>query len=97
MEVEVKVKVDNLEDIRKKLIEIGAKFTHSNTQEDKYFKKPGFENRTQGPGDFVARIRKQGEKNTLTTKTLTEILGAWVEHETEIKKPEAVEKMLLLK
>jgi predicted adenylyl cyclase CyaB len=40
------------------------------------------------------RIRNQAGKHMLTSKTLTEFLGVWDEHETIIGSPEEVEKML---
>jgi predicted adenylyl cyclase CyaB len=85
MEVEVKAKVDDLNGYREKLKEMGV-----------VFGGPGFEKKINGPGDFIVRIRDHDGKYTLTSKTLTEVLGVWDEYETGIENPESVEKMLLL-
>ena len=96
MEVEVKAKITELENFRKKLIEMGTKFNKPVTQEDRYFKPKGHEKEVSGPGNFIVRIRNEEGKHTLTTKALTEIRGAWKEFETDIEKPEEVEKMLMM-
>jgi len=95
MEVEVKARLEDLEGIKKKLVAMGVVFNGSVTQKDKYFRKKGFEKRPQGPGDFIARIRVAEGETTICTKTLTDVLGAWIENETEIKSPEEMEKILL--
>lgn len=96
MEVEVKARVENLEDVKKKLVELGVQFNGSVSHNDRYFKPKGFDQRVQGPGDYIVRIRKEGNNHILTTKALTEIMGAWIEHETEIDNPGEMEKMLLM-
>ncbi len=95
MEIEVKVRLKDLESIKKRLLEKGAVFGEPVVQEDMYFKEPGFDpNRIQGPGDIIVRVRREDGKSILTLKALTEILGAWKEHETEIANPEEMENIL---
>jgi adenylate cyclase class 2 len=84
MEVEMKVRVEDLESMKKKLESLGARFQSAMEQRDEYFKPRGFESRAQGPGDWIVRVRRSGADKMLTLKALTEISGAWVEHETGI-------------
>ena len=94
MEIETKIKVDNLNDAKKKLVSLGATFSHTTRQIDDYYKEKGKEKETQRPGSFLLRIRKQKEKSQLAFKALTNKTGVWIEHETDISKPEEVEKIL---
>jgi len=88
MEVEVKAKVDNLDEIKERLESMGALFGKEIEQNDTFFKPADFNKKPQGPGDWILRIRKQGEKKFLTLKALTEVTGAWKEHETLIQNGE---------
>ncbi len=94
MEVEVKARLKSLEEIKKKLESLGAKFLAPVEQRDAYFKPKGFDEKKQGPGDWVLRIRSSNGKSILTLKILTEILGAWHEYETGIEKEEQAKKIL---
>lgn len=94
MEIEAKVKVESLNAVKKKLIDMGAQFSEKKKQVDYIFKQKGKEYAEQGPGDYIWRIRKSA-RNTLTFKALTETAGVWVEHETEIGNIEEMKKILL--
>jgi len=94
MEVEARVKVNNLEEIKKKLTDLGAEFFAEKTQIDSIFKPKGFELRPQGPGDIILRVR-ESDKNYLTFKAFTEQPGVWVEHETVIENPKEAKQILL--
>ncbi len=95
MEIEVKVRLRDLDSVRNRLIERGAVFNRPIVQKDMYFKPPGFDpKKTQGPGDVIVRIRKGERKHRLTLKALTDILGAWIEHETKIEDPGEMENIL---
>ena len=94
MEIETKIKTNDLEGLKKKLEEMGAEFWEPVVQEDDFFKQKGKEMETQRPGSFILRIRKQGKKAFLTFKALTETTGAWVEHETAIDNPNEMSDML---
>jgi predicted adenylyl cyclase CyaB len=94
MEIEAKVKVEDLEQVKQKLIQMGAQFSEKKKQIDHIFKPKGKEFAEQGPGDYIWRIRESA-RNKLTFKALTETAGVWVEHETEIKDPEEMKKILL--
>ncbi|MFQ5647646.1 MAG: class IV adenylate cyclase [Candidatus Aenigmatarchaeota archaeon] len=96
MEIEVKVRLEDLEEMKRKLAGRGAVFEEPVVQEDRYFKPKGFEKKVQVPGDFIVRIRKAWGKVILTSKILTEVRGAWIENETDITDPEEMEKILLL-
>jgi adenylate cyclase class 2 len=95
MEIEVKAKVEDLEEVKRKLIELGAEFTHSNQQDDSFFKPKGREMEDQGPGSRIIRIRKQEDRSFLTMKEMTDTSGVWGEHETEIGNPEETRDMLM--
>tara|TARA_Y100000310_G_scaffold240778_1_gene244682 strand:- start:1648 stop:2202 length:555 start_codon:yes stop_codon:yes gene_type:complete len=94
MEVEARVKVDSLEEVKEKLVGLGAEFYKEKNQVDSIFKKKGDELKPQGPGDFILRIR-ESDKNFLTFKALTETTGAWVEHETEVQNAEEMNEILV--
>ena len=93
-EVEMRFKCPDLEDFKSNLIKMGAKLSGPEIQEDFYFRPKGKENAEQKPGDFILRIRRTKDKKFLTLKGLTEIRGAWLEHELEINNAEEAEKML---
>jgi len=93
MEIETRAKVKDLSKIRKKLIELGAKFTRAEQQDDSYFKPKGTKMENQGPGSFITRIRK-GNKITLTVKELTDRSGVWREYETEVSDLEQTKRIL---
>jgi predicted adenylyl cyclase CyaB len=93
MEVETRVKVDDLQQLKSKLVKLGASFSSEKCQADTIYKRKGEEGKTQGPGDFILRIR-ESTKNLFTLKALTDKAGVWVEHETEISNPEEMKKIL---
>jgi adenylate cyclase class 2 len=95
MEIEVKAKVGDLAQIKKKLIELGAEFTNSEQQDDSYFKPKGREMEDQGPGSFIVRIRKGSAKSFLTLKEMSEETGVWPEHETAVDNPGQAREILL--
>ena len=94
MEIETKIKTDDLEAMKNKLVEMGAEFWDTVIQEDDWFKQKGKEMETQKPGSYILRIRKQGERSFFTFKALTETTGAWVEHETTIDNPDEMQEIL---
>ena len=94
MEIEVKVRLEDIEAMKQKLAGRGAVFEEPVTHSDHYFKQRGYNDRAQGPGDFIIRIRKVGDKAILTCKVLTEVRGAWIENETEIADPDEMERIL---
>lgn len=94
MEIETKIKTDDLKGLKKKLESLGAKFTHTVKQSDEYYKQKGREMETQKPGSFILRIREQPDKSMFCIKVLTETTGAWIEHETKIEKPAELRKIL---
>lgn len=95
MEIEARVKIEDLEKIKQKLVELGASFGGIRKQEDLYFyNKEEIKNKTKGPGSSVLRIRKSNN-NYLTYKAFTEQLGAWEEHEVIIDDPEAMKEILV--
>ena len=94
MEVEVKAKVKDMVELKKKFEDMGASFNTPVSQVDAYFKPKGFDEKPEGPGSWIVRIRDSNDKKTLTLKALTEILGAWVEYETAIENGEQARKIL---
>ena len=93
MEVEVKAKVENLNEIRKTLSDMGAIFKEKLFQKDAVNKLKGEEKNVE-PGSFMLRIREEKKKNYLTFKAFTDRFGAWEEYETEISDPKEMDKML---
>jgi len=95
MEIEARVKVENLELLRSKLKELGAQFGRKEKQSDVIFKPKGQEQVVQKAGSYILRIRKTDSKTIFTFKALTEVAGSWVEHELEISSAEEMEKIIL--
>jgi adenylate cyclase class 2 len=94
MEVEMKVKIDDIDALRKKLESMGANFNEAVDQTDVYFKKKGFDSKPEGPGAWILRIRDSEGEKALTLKALTEVTGAWLEHETGIDNVEQARKIM---
>ena len=92
-EIEVKIKLDGVVQVKKKLEGLGVTWHRPQTLIDKYFRPKGKERETQKPGSFIVRIRRANE-NFLTIKGLTDRKGVWEEYETKIEDPEAMEKIL---
>lgn len=93
MEIEIRAEIDNISNIEKKLIELGASLVKKKKQIDKYFgeinlfKKVGY--------SFMMRVRIEGNKNYLTYKgAASKKDGVWEEYEFEIVDASASEKML---
>ena len=95
MEIEVKAKLDDLEEVKKKLLDLGAEFSIIKQQDDLFFKPKGREMEDTVPGSTLVRIRNQEEKSFLTMKEMTETSGVWGEHETEISNPDETKSILL--
>ena len=95
MEIEIRAKVDFLEETKKKLEGLGTEFKKEIEQNDYIFKKKGTEKDVQRPGSFLLRLRKVGDKSSLTYKALTEVTGAWDEHQIKIDNFEETKNILL--
>ncbi len=93
MEVEIRAKVKDPKEIRRKLEAMGAEFGKEKKQVDYIFKRKGEEKKEQKPGDFILRIR-DSDKKTFTFKALTDVTGAWEEYQTAIDSPEQMRKIL---
>jgi predicted adenylyl cyclase CyaB len=92
-EIEVKIKLENVSKIKKKLEDLGVSWKPPQTLIDKYYRPYGKERETQRPGSFIVRIRRANE-NSLAVKGLTGRKGVWEEYETKIGDAEAMEKIL---
>jgi len=93
MEIEIRAEINNIADIEKKLIGLGAKLVKRKKQVDKYFgeinlfKKIGY--------SFMMRVRNEGDKNYLTYKgAASKKDGVWEEYEFEIVNGDVAQKML---
>jgi len=96
LEVEVKAKLAGtagLNAIKQKLGGLKARLVEELVQHDEYYYREP-DRKTRGPGDFIVRIRKQGNENYLGYKELTETTGAWKEYESRVEDAEAVKKIL---
>ncbi len=94
MEVELKARVKDLDSMRKRLESLGVSFGNTVEQKDVYFKPRGFDEKPEGTGSWIVRIRTSGNKKTLTLKALTEMLGVWKEYETAIDNDEQARRIL---
>lgn len=93
LEIEVKVKLDNLHKTKALLSKMGVAWGKTKVLIDHYFRLKEKVREDQGPGSYVLRVRKNKE-NFLTMKLLTERRGVWEEYETKIEDPETLEKIL---
>ena len=94
MEVEVKAKVDNLEEIKNKLRDLGTTFDKRIKKEEDFYYKIGSEIYNFEPGSFVLRVRDGNKGKLLTFKALTDRYGVWDEHEVKIDNIEEMKKIL---
>jgi adenylate cyclase class IV len=60
-EIEVKIKLDNVAQAKKKIADLGVSWSKPQTLIDKYYRPKGKERDTQRPGSFVVRIRRANE------------------------------------
>jgi adenylate cyclase class 2 len=81
-EVEAKARVNDLEELARKVERIGGKFVKEVTQEDLYFRHPF---RDLKERDEALRLRKEGENYTLTFKGRRVGSGAKIREELEVK------------
>ncbi len=79
IEVEVKARVNHLEDIKKELISLGTKFLRKEKQTDKIFGHPKFldSNNMIIEGGIVPRIRQRGNKIILEFKEICRDKGGF--------------------
>jgi len=90
MEVEIRACVKDLDDIRSKLLSIGAKYIGKLSQEDHYYYP-----KNEEKSNFVLRVRSANDKHELAHKALTDKDGVWREFSTSIDKPDQTIKLLL--
>ncbi len=94
MEIEIRVKVESLSDLKDKLVVKGAVFSGRKSQHDVIFKRDDQVNDVQKPGSFILRVRESSTGHKLTFKSLTEVTGSWIEHETTIDDAQETRQML---
>lgn len=93
MEIEVKVKLDDVGKLKKDIENLGATWSGIKIQVDAYYKAKDDVTAVQKPGSFILRVRRDS-KNKLTFKAFTDRRGVWEEIETVIEDPDAMEKIL---
>lgn len=93
MEIEIRTKISNIEEIEKKIQNLGAKYIKEINLYDQYFgaielyKKIGY--------SFVVRIRKSNDDYFLAVKSAKlKMDGCWEEYELLIKNPKIYLEML---
>jgi adenylate cyclase class 2 len=89
MEVEVRAKLGNAEDILSKIKELGSKLKYEAHQKDIYFKPINSEKQ------FILRLRLKDKESELVYKELTNKDGVWKEFSTKISDFEEMRKILL--
>jgi adenylate cyclase class 2 len=94
MEVEIKVKLKNLNSIKNKLLKLGAKIGKSKKQLDIFYKPKNKAWSTLEPGSYILRVRESNGDKFLTFKALTSIKGAWEEYEVKIDNIRAMQKII---
>lgn len=94
MEIEARVRINSIEETRRKLAAFGAVFATKKVQVDRYFKERGREKETQGPGSALLRLRDENGECFVTIKKLTKQQGVWHEHETKVESIFEMEQIL---
>lgn len=96
-EIEIKLKVKDLDALEKKLVESGCIFSEPIRQEDVIYSSApntGARFAEAHEGHVAIRIRKQGNKAEFTLKQQKSNEMDNIEHETEVKDPEAIHGIL---
>lgn len=93
-EIEVKAKVNNLEEIKKKLTTLGCAFSESVIQKDKIFFKQGITLHNIPKDNVVLRIRDENDKHTLTLKRKLGQNLANIEKEVTISDPKQAQGII---
>lgn len=93
-EIEVKVKVENLDEVIKKLEEKGCSISESITQQDYVFISPevSYDDMKFGDNFLRVRVTPKGSYFTLKQKQKNEL--DCIEEETDISDPESMKKAL---
>lgn len=94
MEVEIKVKIEDIEDIVERLKKLDALIEKPKKQVDCYFMRKDHEMGTYRAGDFIVRIRDCEKGKFLTYKEITDRKGIWKEHEVKIDNLREMESIL---
>ncbi|MBN1385627.1 class IV adenylate cyclase [Candidatus Woesearchaeota archaeon] len=89
----LRARIESLEEVKQKLLDIGTLFCGSTTQVDHYFKPIGQEQSIQKPGAFIIRVRDEVDKKSINLKKLR-AHGDWIEHYVEIKNASEMNSML---
>src|SRR3989344_5992955 len=97
-EIEIKLKVDNLNELEKKLAENGCVFSEPINQHDIIYSLKNSQEKfsKSKEGDIIMRIRRQNNIAELNLKKQMSYEMDNIEYETEIKDPDAVHQILLL-
>lgn len=93
-EIEVKAKVDDLENIVKKLQEKGCVISEPITQKDSVYISPEVSYEDMKFGDNFLRVRETKNRSYFTLKQMQANELDNIEEETEISDPEAMKKSL---
>lgn len=93
-EIEVKARVENIEDIKKSLEGRGCIFSQAVEQYDRVFIETSLTYNDVGIGVPVARIRSQGGRHIFTLKKPIGNMLDKQEHETEVADPEELKACL---
>ncbi|MEK7634893.1 MAG: class IV adenylate cyclase [Patescibacteria group bacterium] len=95
-EIEIKLRVNNLEEIEKKLKERGCIVSEPISQYDVNYSLKGSRNEFESAqeGDIIIRLRHLKDTTQLNLKQQRSGEGDNLEYETEVKDPEAIHKML---
>lgn len=96
-EIEIKIKVKNLDHIRKQLEERGCVISDPRSQHDVIYSKGGSVEEWQSAkeGDVILRIRRMEDRAQFNLKQQRSSEMDNLEYETEVKDPEAIHKILL--
>ena len=93
-EVEVKAKVDNLDALKEKLVQMGCVFSEPLVQKDKIYLHKSMKFSDMGRGKVILRIRRSDDKATLNLKKQLENELDNIEEELVIDNAEAGTRIL---
>lgn len=95
-EVEVKARVDDLKDVKTKLVRQGCSFSDSKIQNDRVFKHKSQDITNKTKGTVLLRIRTTKDSKILTLKKMQENELDNIEKELEIDNPKTMAEIIEL-
>lgn len=95
-EIEVKARIDNINELMEKIRALGVTFSEPMVQHDTVFLPKGIQFADIVPGTNILRIRQQDCKTLFTLKQRSKFELSKIEKELEVSNPEIAEEIIEL-